>query len=222
MEVFERVGEALGTDFRQQGGEPKFETGTVAELRVAGTGFFEGWGDRIEFLIRGDQIGNRLVGDSIDLGDEIADAVAVNLEAEFDLGSDFIALGDGNITHVVAKAGKLGALPVVPGMGGTHPSGDAILDLGVGPVADHHFAAETEARVDEPGLAVSVGRLVQVHEIHVNGLPRQVAIELGVEVKKGLLERSEAADPHLRGREGVHPKNEAGAVVVGVGLDADP
>jgi hypothetical protein len=40
-------------------------------------------------------------------------------------------------------------------------------------------------------------------------------------MEEGLLERGETAYPHLRRREGVHPKDETGAVGVGVGLDAD-
>jgi hypothetical protein len=40
-----------------------------------------------------------------------------------------------------------------------------------------------------------------------------------VRVQEGLAQRVEATDPHLRGREGVHPGDHADAVVVGVGLE---
>ena len=59
---------------------------------------------------------------------------------------------------------------------------------------------------------------LQVHEVHVDRAPRQVAVELRVEVQEGLLERREAADPHLGRREGVHPEDEPDAACGGVGL----
>jgi hypothetical protein len=65
--------------------------------------------------------------------------------------------------------------------------------------------------VDEARLAVAVGRLVEVHEVHVDLVPGQVAIELGVEMDERLAQEGEAADPHLRGRERVHPEDQPGA-----------
>ena len=70
--------------------------------------------------------------------------------------------------------------------------------------------------MDESGFPVPVGRLVQIHEIHVDGIPREIAIELRVQMEEGLAQGGEATDPHLRGREGVHPKNQPGAGRVGV------
>ncbi len=52
--------------------------------------------------------------------------------------------------------------------------------------------------------------------------PRQIPIELRMEMQERLLERVEAADPHLRGRKRVHPENEAGAVFVRIRLHAEP
>ena len=39
---------------------------------------------------------------------------------------------------------------------------------------------------DEPELAVAVGRLVQVHEVHVDLRPGQLAVELRVQVRHRL------------------------------------
>ena len=58
------------------------------------------------------------------------------------------------------------------------------MDLLVLPVADHDLAVQAEAAADEPELAVAVGGLVQVHEVHVDRAPRQVAVELRVEVQR--------------------------------------
>ena len=105
--------------------------------------------------------------------------------------------------------------------GGAHPGGHAVLDLRVLPVADDHLSPLLHPRADEAELAVAVGGLVQVHEVHVDRRPRQVAIELRVQVQKRLLQGGQPGDPHLGGREGVHPEHQARAVGGGVGLAAD-
>jgi hypothetical protein len=73
---------------------------------------------------------------------------------------------------------------------------------------------------EEAGLAVAVRGLVEVHEVHVDVGPGQVAVELRVQVAERLAQRAEAGDPHLGGREGVHPQDHAGATRIGVGLQA--
>ena len=136
--------------------------------------------------------------DRIHLGHEIADAVAVGREAELHFRRDLVAFGDGDLAHVVAEAAELRALPVVPGARRAHPGAEAVLDLRIGPVADDDLAGEPQARVDEARLAVAVRGLVQVHEVHVDRAPRQVAIELRVQMQERLLQRIQPANPHLR------------------------
>ena len=60
-------------------------------------------------------------------------------------------------------------------------------------MADHDLALEPQARDDEPELAVAVGRLVQVHEVHVDLRPGQLAVELRVQVRQRLRELGEPA-----------------------------
>ena len=150
---------------------------------------------------------------------QIADAVAVDREAEGDLRRHLVAFGHGDLAHVVAEARHLGALQVVPRPGHARPRADAVLHLAVAPVADDDLAAQPHPRVHEPGLAVAVRRLVQVHEVHVDAIPRRIAVELRVQVQHRLLQRAQAADPHLRRRERVHPQDHAGAAGVAVGLE---
>ena len=128
------------------------------------------------------------VGDGVHLGGEVADAVAVGREAELHFGRDLVALGDRHLAHVVAEAAEFRALPIVPGARRAHPGADAVLHLRIGPMADDDLAGETHAGVDEARLPVAVGRLVQVHEVHVDRVPGKVAIELGVEMDERLLE----------------------------------
>jgi hypothetical protein len=47
-------------------------------------------------------------------------------------------------------------------------------------VADHNLAVQAHAGVDVPRLAVAVGRLVQVHEVHIDRAPRQMPTPLVV------------------------------------------
>ena len=53
-------------------------------------------------------------------------------------------------------------------------------------MADDDLAGEAQAGGDEAELAVAMGRLVQVHEIHVDGGPGKLAVELGMEMEKRL------------------------------------
>ena len=56
--------------------------------------------------------------------------------------------------------------------------------------------------------------LVQVHEIHVDLIIRKLLIGLSMQVKHGLSKFLQALDPHLGRGEGVHPCNNADAVIV--------
>ena len=71
-----------------------------------------------------------------------------------------------------------------------HATRDQLVELGedvaVLPVSDHDLALEAQARADEAVFAVAVGRLVQVHEVHVDLRPGQLAVELRVQVRERL------------------------------------
>ena len=128
----------------------------------------------------------------------MAQREAVDGHAEPDLGLDLVALGVGNVTHVVAEAGHAQVLRLVPSAGRPSPGADPGGDPWILPVADDGLAGDPEASLDEPELAVTVGGLVEIHEVHVDLRPRQVAIELRVQVEQRNLERAEAGDPHPR------------------------
>ncbi len=87
-------------------------------------------------------------------------------------------------------------------------------------MADDDLARETHAGVDEARLPVAMGGLVEVHEVHVDRVPREITIELGVKMDERLLKRVQPAHPHLRWRERVHPKDEASAVRIGIRVKA--
>ena len=176
--------------------------------------------DRVQLLVFAGQGLRRAVGDGVHRLGEVADAIAVRGEAEFHLGGDLVALGDRDLAHIVAKAAEFRALPIVPGARGAHPGADAVLNFRVGPMAHDDFAGKTHARVDEARLPVAVRRLVKVHEVHVDRVPGQVAIELGMEMHERLFQRVQPAHPHFRRRKRVHPKDQAGAVGIGIRVEA--
>ena len=159
---------------------------------------------------------DRRVGDLVLEGDEVAEAVAVDGDAEAYLGLDLVALGDGDLAHVVAETRDLHAPHVVPCGGGAHPDAEPLADRRFLPVPDHHLAIQAKPRADEAEFAVAVSRLVEVHEVHVDGRPRDVAVELRVQMTERLGEPGQAPDPHLGRAEGVHPRDETDAIGLSV------
>jgi hypothetical protein len=61
---------------------------------------------------------------------------------------------------------------------------------------------------------------VQVHIVHINAIPGDIAIELGVEVKDGLFEEAQTFNPHFGRRKRVHPCNQAYTGRSAVGFEA--
>ena len=139
-------------------------------------------------LVLGDQRVDLRLADVGDAPDQIADAVAVDRPAELDLRLDAVAAGHGDLAHVhAAEARDLHAPRVGERARGARPAvelGEHVLVL---PVADDDLARQAQARADEPELPVAVRRLVQVHEVHVDLAPGQIAIELRVQVGQRLL-----------------------------------
>ena len=119
--------------------------------------------------------------------------------AETDFSLNLVAVGHSHIVHLVAKTDDEHVLSVGPADADALPYGDALEGLGVLPVAGDNLAAHTHAGADVAELAVAVGALVEVHEVHVHGVPGDFGVVLGVEVEEGLGENLEAVDPHLGG-----------------------
>jgi hypothetical protein len=77
-------------------------------------------------------------------------------------------------------------------------------------------------RVSTKPNSVAVRRLVQVHEVHVDFSPGEIAVELRVQVEERLRQCRQTTDPHLGRRERVHPGDHADAGGRGVRLEAQP
>src|SRR5215469_4624190 len=112
----------------------------------------------------------------------------VDRKTESDLRSDFVSFGYGDVAHVVAEPYELRPLPVVPCRGRTSPGRDFLLRGFLPPEADDNFSTNTHPGQDEAVFAVPVCSLIHVHEVHVNRVPRKIAIELRMQMADRLLE----------------------------------
>ena len=77
------------------------------------------------------------------------------------------------------------------------PYSDALLCLLASPVAYYNLAWNTHTAANVTELDITMSRLVQVHEVHVDGVPRKLGVVLCVEVEKRFLQCLQTLDPHL-------------------------
>ena len=175
--------------------------------------------DVVRVLVLADERVHIGVGDGLHRGHEIVDAVGVDGHAETHLGLDLVALGHRDVAHVVAETGELQRTDLGQPARRTCPRRDPRRHQWIRHVAGDRLARRAHAGEDVGELAVAVGGLVQVHEVHVDLRVRQLDVRLRVEVQHRLLQRAEAVDPHLGGRERVHPRDDADAPRIGVDLE---
>ena len=149
------------------------------------------------FLVYSTKVFYLLILDLVDDGYQVAHAMGVYAVTKFDLRFHLVSFGYRNLAHVVTKPHKIGPLKVVPSCGGPAPHVQLFVHCRVLPVAGDHLAFDPHPAHDEPKLSVAMGRLVQVHEVHVNFPPGDIAVELGMQMAKRFLQDLEAVDPHF-------------------------
>ncbi len=175
--------------------------------------------DRVLIEVGTNESVDRRAVDSGDGVGEIVDTPGVDRHPEADLGGDLVPFGDRDIAHVVAETGEPEVAELVPTGRGAAPATDRRGHVRIVDVAEDRLAFESHPRLDEAELAVAVGGLVEVHEVHVDRRPGERSIGLGVQVEKRLAQRLQPGDPHLGGREGVHPADHPHAAIVGAGVE---
>ena len=111
-------------------------------------------------------------------------------------------------------------LSVMPSAGGSRPDGNLGMNTCISPGTNDYLSREPHAGSNKPILPVSMSRLVEIHETHVDGRPRQLFVKLGMQVQVRFVQGSQATDPHSGGREGVHPGNQADTVFRTIGIQA--
>ena len=144
----------------------------------------------------------------IEIGHHLAERYIVHVVSEPHFCLYLVTVGNGHIVHLVAETDDAHILRVMPCSCNPFPYSDVLKGLIVLPVADHGLVVLAHACEDVGILAVSVCALVEVHEIHVDFIPRNLGIELGVQVEKRLLQDLKTVDPHLGRGECMHPGDD--------------
>src|SRR5262249_28755227 len=106
------------------------------------------------------------------------------------LGLDFVAFSYGYKAHVVTKACDSSALRVIPGCCWACPDVDLVAHRRVFPVADHDLPRQPQPRADKSELAVAVRRLIQIHKVHIDLVPGNVAVILRMQMEERLMQES--------------------------------
>src|SRR5690606_41365612 len=84
------------------------------------------------------------------------------------------------------------------------------------PMTGHYFSFQTHPRHHESKLSISMSTLVQVHKVHIDRVPWNISIELGMQMQQRLLHCIQSADPHLGRRESMHPSDYSHAIIVNI------
>ena len=87
--------------------------------------------------------------------------------------------------------------------------GHAPYNLGVRGMSNDGSASNSQSREDIRVFTISVRSLVEVHEIHIDGIPGDLNIGLNCHVQQGLRENLHPPNPHFCGAEGIHPGDDA-------------
>ncbi|CCJ96374.1 hypothetical protein BN131_4047 [Cronobacter malonaticus 681] len=221
VQVFKRGGEGVETAIFQETLHAKFDTCGIKNVLALVAVNLRGRGQAVAAFIFIHQRVDIAFADVVNYGHQIAHAPGVHREAELDLRGDFIPFGDGDFTHVVAKARHFQVTGILFRYRLTHPRAKTPLRLFVLPVARHHAMLQTHTRADEAELAAAVRGLVQVHKVHIDAAPRDLRVELGMELQQRFIKDGKTVDPHLRRREGMQPDHQTRAFVVIVGVAAN-
>ena len=108
-----------------------------------------------------------------------------------------VAVGNGYVVHVHTEHEAAYIVSVSYTGSYTCPCGNLLLSSLALPVANNHLSRNTHTCADVSELDVAVSRLVEVHEVHIYSLPRELCIILCMEVEERLLESLQTLNPHL-------------------------
>ena len=173
--------------------------------------------DGVEFLVLLNECVNFLLVNLLVILHKRRNGVIVNVIAKTLLKFYAVAVGNCHVVHVHTEHQAAYIVSVGNTSRYTRPNSDFLLNVLVFPIADNHFASHAHAGADVSELDVAVRRLIEVHEVHVHGVPRNLGVVLSVEVQERLVQLLQALNPHLGGRECVHPGDDADTLGIVVG-----
>ncbi len=127
---------------------------------------------------------------------QMTKGVSIDFIAQDHLGRDFVTFRYGHIPHVIAEPGNSRPLAVIPGCRHSHPDGQFLQGFRIPPMTDDHLAVLAHAGIDKPKLPIAMGRLMQVHVIHINFAPGNIPVILGMEVYIGFVQQVQTGNPH--------------------------
>ena len=139
--------------------------------------------DSVEFLVLLDEFVGLLVGYLLVVLHERANGIVINMIAKSLLKLNAVAIGHSHIVHVHAEHQATDVLGVSYTSSHTSPNGNLLLSLFVLPITANHLARNTHSGADMAELDIAMSTLVQVHEVHIDRVPRNLGIILSMEVE---------------------------------------
>jgi hypothetical protein len=162
--------------------QPHLNLGSIEQRSMFASALTERLGDRVGLIVIGREMLDFGVGHGVHALCQISDAIPIHDLAQLDCGVEFVSLGHGNIPHVVPEARDSQLLSVVPSTGCAPPCAHLSVNIRIRPVADNDLAPKPHPGSNESKLAVTMGRLIEIHEVHIDSGPGQFLIELRVQV----------------------------------------
>ena len=108
-----------------------------------------------------------------------------------------VAISNGYIVHVHTEHEAAYVVSISNTCSYASPCSNLLLSLFALPVTYNNLSRDAHTGADVTELDVAMSRLVEVHEVHVDRIPREFCVILSVEVEERLLESLQALDPHL-------------------------
>ena len=128
---------------------------------------------------------------------DFADAPVLDFPAVLDVALQAVAVRHGHVAHIVAKGRDACIVGKADGLCHLSKAADFFHHMLMPVVTGHHFMRHLQLGQDEAVFAVTVGCLVEVHEVHVDAVIRKLLVVLRVQVKQRLPKDLQALDPHF-------------------------
>ena len=177
---------------------PQFDARGVQHILALIAVHLRCWRQAVAAFVFIDQRVDIAVADAIHHLHQIADRPGVDREAELNLRRHFITVGYRHFSHVIAEAAHFQMAGILLRNRLTHPRADALVRFFILPVAGDDAVLLAHARADKAEFAAAVRGLVEVHKVHINAVPWQGGVELGMELQQRLVEKRQAVNPHFR------------------------
>ena len=121
--------------------------------------------------------------------------ISVHFPAEFDLCLYLVALGNGNISHIIRHTAYADMAALHDTHSGAHPGSQSFLNFSVRPVSDDNLSLDSHTGYDMSVLSSAVSRLVFVHEVHIDGVIGDFLIKLCVQMAQRFSVFLQSQDP---------------------------